>query len=117
MVISKKSCNFAARNETMTANTAQNIVPVIIRYLETQPVEKAWLFGSFARGEETPKSDVDILVKLDYSKKIGLGYFGMICDLEEQLGRKVDLVSDDGLKSFARPFVDKDKVLLYARAH
>ena len=100
----------------MTANTAQNIVPIITRYLATQPVEKAWLFGSYARGEETPKSDVDILVKLDYSKKIGLGYFGMICDLEEQLGRKVDLVSDDGLKSFARPFVDKDKVLLYERA-
>lgn len=101
----------------MTAETARNIVPIIRRYFETQPVEKAWLFGSFARGEETPKSDVDILVKLDYSQPIGLQYFGMICDLEEQLGRKVDLVSEGGLMSFAAPYVNKDKILLYERTH
>lgn len=33
----------------------------IAEYFKTQPVLKAWLFGSFARGEETPRSDVDIL--------------------------------------------------------
>lgn len=37
----------------------------IAEYFKTQPVLKAWLFGSFARGEETPSSDVDILVLLD----------------------------------------------------
>lgn len=34
---------------------------MIAEYFKTQPVLKAWLFGSFARGEETPRSDVDIL--------------------------------------------------------
>ena len=41
----------------------------IADYFKTQPVLKAWLFGSFARGEETPLSDVDILISLDYSIK------------------------------------------------
>lgn len=36
---------------------------LIADYFKTQPVVKAWLFGSFARGEETPLSDVDLLVQ------------------------------------------------------
>ena len=44
----------------------------IADYFKTQPVLKAWIFGSFARGEETPLSDVDILVVLDHSQPIGL---------------------------------------------
>lgn len=41
---------------------------------------------------------MDILVKLDYSQPIGLKYFSMMTDLEQKLGRKVDLVSEDGLQ-------------------
>lgn len=62
----------------------------IADYFKTQPVLKAWLFGSFARGEETPKSDVDILVLVDYTKLDGFGFFGMWGDLERLLGRAVD---------------------------
>lgn len=39
--------------------STQAMQQVIADYFKTQPVLKAWLFGSFARGEETPKSDVD----------------------------------------------------------
>ena len=42
-----------------------NIINDIRQYFSTQPVKKAWLFGSFSRGEETSKSDVDILVEFD----------------------------------------------------
>ena len=42
---------------------------VIAEYFKTQPVLKAWLFGSFARGEETENSDVDILFVPDRSGK------------------------------------------------
>ena len=41
----------------------------------------------------------------------------MITDLEQKLGRPVDLVSEDGLLPFAQPYVDKDKILLYERSH
>ena len=101
----------------MPSPEVQAMIPKIQAYLATQPVERAYLFGSCARGDERPDSDVDLLVSLDYSRPIGLKYFGMICDLEDKLGRKVDLVSEDGLMSFARPYVDNDKILLYERKH
>ncbi|MBP3286438.1 MAG: nucleotidyltransferase domain-containing protein [Prevotella sp.] len=41
--------------------STQLMTEKIAEYFKTQPVLKAWLFGSFARGEETPESDVDIL--------------------------------------------------------
>ena len=89
---------------------------LIAYYFKTQPVLKAWLFGSYARGEETPESDVDILVMLDYSKPVGLKFFGMFEDLKELLGRPVDLVVDRSLAQFARESVERDKILIYERA-
>ncbi len=88
----------------------------IAEYFKTQPVLKAWLFGSFARGEETPESDVDILIVLDHSKPVGLQFFGMYEDLKELLGRPVDLVVDRSLAPFARESVERDKKLIYERA-
>ena len=53
----------------------QQLIQRIAEYFKTQPVLRAWLFGSFSRGEERPDSDVDILVDLDYSQPIGLRFF------------------------------------------
>ena len=99
----------------MPSAEVQKLIPQIQAYFATQPVERAYLFGSCSRGEERPDSDVDLLVKLDYSQPIGLKYFSMMTDLEQKLGRKVDLVSEDGLQPFAAPYVDQDKILLYER--
>ena len=88
----------------------------IADYFKTQPVLKAWLFGSYSRGEEKPWSDVDILVELDQEHPIGLLKFaGIMCDLEDLLGRKVDLIEEGTLKSFATESVNRDKKLIYAR--
>ena len=87
----------------------------IADYFKTQPVLKAWLLGSYSRGEQTKDSDVDILVLLDKSRPIGLKFFGMWNDLEELLGRKVDLVSDGTLLPFAQQSAEKDKILIYER--
>lgn len=91
------------------------IIETLRQYFTTQPVLKAWLFGSFSRGEETQDSDVDIIVALDKSKPIGLKFFGMWSDLEELLGRKVDLVSDGTLLPFAKESAERDKNLVYER--
>ena len=88
----------------------------IADYFKTQPVVKAWLFGSFARGEETQMSDVDILVVLDHSQPVGLKFFGMWNDLEQLLDRRVDLVTENSLADFARESVERDKILIYERA-
>ncbi len=89
---------------------------IISNYFKSKPVEKAWVFGSFSRGEETRDSDVDILVVLTPGAHMGLQFFRMIVDLEQLLGRSVDLVVDGNLLPFARESVEKDKVLVYERA-
>ena len=94
---------------------AQAISKKIAEYFKTQPVVRAWLFGSFARGEETPVSDVDILVVLDHTKPVGLKFFGMWNDLEELLDRKVDLVEEGELLPFAAESANHDKKLIYER--
>lgn len=94
----------------------QEIIDALRIYFNTQPVLKAWLFGSFSRGEETKDSDVDIIVLLDKSQPIGMKYFGMWSELEELLGRKVDLVSEGTLLPFAQKSANHDKILIYERA-
>jgi hypothetical protein len=89
------------------------MIDMIREYFRTQPVLRAWLFGSFARGEETPDSDIDILVDLDYSKPVGLEFVQMQLDLMELLRKPIDLVSSRGLSKYIKPYIDKDKVLLY----
>jgi len=86
------------------------------RFFAGKPVKRAYLFGSYARDEADKNSDIDILVELDFSVHIGLGFIQMKFDLEELLRRKVDLVSEDGLSKYVKPYVDKDKILIYEGA-
>lgn len=95
----------------------QIVTDTIRNYLKTKPVNKAWIFGSFARGEERPDSDVDILIEFNPGVRMGLAFCGMICDLEDALNRPVDLVRVGCLKPFAQNSVDRDKVLVYERGN
>lgn len=90
-------------------------VNVIKDYFQDKPVLKAFLFGSFSRNEACQESDVDILVELDYSKHIGLGFVSMKLDLEEKLHKKVDLVSSNAVSKYILPFINRDKKLIYER--
>ena len=94
------------------------LINVIRAYFATQPVLKAWLFGSYARGEQTPDSDVDILVVFDEEngRKVSLlRHIGIALGLEDLLGKKVDLITEGTLLPFAKETADKDKVLIYER--
>ena len=98
--------------------STQNMTEVIADYFRTQPVVRAWLFGSFARGEETAESDVDLLVQFDHSEPVGLfAYSRMWRELKERLGRDVDLVEEGTLKPFAVETANRDKKLIYERAN
>ena len=89
------------------------MIKTIQDYFKTQPVLKAWVFGSYARGEETEDSDVDILVDLDYSQPIGLEFVQMQLDLQSLLRKSIDLVSSRGVSKYIKPYIDTDKKLLY----
>ena len=88
----------------------------IRNYFHDKPVLKAYLFGSYARGDADADSDFDILVELDYSKRIGLLYIQMQQELSSLLNKKVDLVSDKALSKHIRPFVENEKFLVYERS-
>ena len=96
--------------------TTQAMTQQIAEYFKTQPVVKAWLFGSFARGEETPESDIDILVEYDDNAHISLLTIShMMGELERSTGRRVDLVEEGCLLPFAVESANRDKRLIYER--
>ena len=92
------------------------MIMTIQDYFKTQPVLKAWVFGSYARGEETEDSDVDILVVFDRKARVSLiGQATMMLDLEELLKKKVDLVKEGTLLPFAMVTANHDKKLIYEK--
>lgn len=72
------------------------------------------MFGSYARGEETPDSDVDIIAVFDDDVSL-LGHIGIMMGLEERIGKKVDLVTDGTLFPRVAKEVEKEKILIYER--
>lgn len=98
--------------------STQLMAQVIAEYFKSQPVTKAWLFGSYSRGEARPDSDVDIIVVLDKDAKVGLFKLSsMLLDLQDLLKKPVDLVTDKGLLPFARESANRDKILIYERTN
>ena len=96
-------------------NLDNNQIETIKNYFRTRPVLRAYLFGSYVRGEVDNQSDIDILVDLDYSQRIGLQFIQMKIDLESLLNSKVDLVSSNGMSKYIKPIVDNEKQLIYAQ--
>lgn len=98
---------------------SEAMIDIIRDCFATQPVLKAWLFGSFARGEETPESDVDILVMFDHENaSVGLmQYCHIMNELSDRIGRNVDLVEDGTLLPFAARTANQDKKLIYERSY
>ena len=97
--------------------STQMMTRQIADYFKTQPVLKAWLFGSYARGEERKDSDIDILILPDKTQHFSLFTLSEIYeDLKDLLGCEVDLITEGGLMPFARESADRDKILIYERA-
>jgi predicted nucleotidyltransferase len=91
-----------------------DIRTAIQNYFKSQPVSKAYLFGSYARGEQDEKSDIDLLVELE-SKTNLFTFIKMKNELEALLQKPVDLVSSKAVSKFISPFIEKDKILVYEK--
>jgi len=88
----------------------------IRNYLDAQPVEKVWLFGSFARDEAGFDSDIDLLVRFEDGHPIDLfDYIGIKQDLEDLTGRAIDLVEEGQEDPRIQPVIAKEKELIYVR--
>ena len=77
-------------------------------------MKKAYLFGSYARNEQSDSSDIDLVVELDPH----VGIYKLISiqlRLEELLKKKVDLISTRGISKYIVPIIEKEKRLVYER--
>lgn len=85
------------------------MVKKIKKILKQRGVTKAAVFGSYARGEQKNNSDVDLLVKLpDEMTLFGMG--GLKVDLEESVGKKVDLVEYHLLHPLLKDEILKEQI-------
>lgn len=78
-------------------------------------VIKAELFGSLARGDNQIDSDVDLILLYDENRPRGFEALGIHLDLEENIGRKVDIVQDHLLHDFVKKNILSDRELIYVR--
>lgn len=69
------------------------------------------VFGSVARGDQGPDSDLDLIVRFDPDRSL-FDHGALICDLEELLGVKVDVVSERGMRDRVRSHAEKEAIAL-----
>ena len=91
-----------------------DISPAASRVLAQYDVREAYLFGSFARGEQTPDSDIDLRLVCGNTMTLGTLY-ELSHDLERELGRKVDIVTNppEHMRQTFRKSIERDEVRLY----
>ena len=86
----------------------------LVKLCERYGIAELAVFGSVARGEDGDGSDIDLLYVLKSDSNIGLEFFAFQEELEDLLGRKVDVVSKEGLHWVIRDQVLTDARVLYA---
>lgn len=94
--------------------TTQILIKQIIPILKSQEVLKASIFGSFARGDNTKNSDIDILVKLKKNKTL-FDLIGLKIALEEKLDKKVDILTYESINPLLKKTILQEQKLIYEK--
>lgn len=91
-----------------------DISTVASRVLAQYDVSEAYLFGSFARGEQTPDSDIDLRLVCGNTMTFGTLY-ELSHELERELGRKVDIVTNppEHMRPAFRKSIEQEQVCIY----
>jgi predicted nucleotidyltransferase len=109
--VAEKAVSYNAAN-TAGKSTITSSIKAVLK-LDGR-VEGAWLFGSIARGEAGPDSDVDVMVELNKKKKYSFFDLADIAyRIEQRINRKVDLVEKGCLKNFALDTAQNDWIKIY----
>jgi uncharacterized protein len=95
--------------------TNDHITNTLKTYFKDKPVNRVWIFGSYARGEADDKSDIDVLVDIEKESKVGLDYFGWHTELAEQLHKNVDVLSYGWVNKHIWPIVQNEMKLIYEK--
>lgn len=74
-------------------------------------IKEVYLFGSYDRGEATENSDIDFMIVLN--RKVGMEFFGLYHFLQEEFGKKVDVISENEVYNIMLERIGKDKVKIY----
>lgn len=91
--------------------TIPELKNIITPIAESYGADRIYLFGSYARGDMTDSSDIDL--RIDKGRIRGLALAGLLVDLEDALGISVDLLSTASLDSRFLSEIQKEEVLLY----
>jgi len=94
------------------SNRLKQIKETVIPIFEQYGIRQAGVFGSYARGDEHPGSDIDFLIHL--GKPIDLVQFIRLkAQLQDALGKRIDLVTDDTIIPYFEPEIRKDLISIY----
>ncbi|MDZ4847253.1 MAG: nucleotidyltransferase domain-containing protein [Chitinophagales bacterium] len=88
---------------------------IIRSFFAEQPVLRAYVFGSYARGDADASSDIDLLIDWDYSQPIGWGYVRAWRELKEKLNKQVDFVSVKWIDPSIEQKINREKQLVYEK--
>lgn len=92
--------------------TLQELQEIITPIARKHGVKRVAVFGSYGRGEATPQSDVDLSIESGEIRSL-VHYFSFVLDLEDALGRHVDVVSSDSSDQKFVESIKKDEVKIY----
>ena len=91
----------------------KNISYEVFKHYPT--IKEAYLFGSYARNEQTEKSDLDFMIVL--YRPVGLEFFGLYDYLQDGFGKPVDVITEKEAYDIMPKSIERDKVIIYERQH
>ena len=91
-----------------TSKNFNHIAKIVIPILKRNGVRKAGIFGSYARGEEKRRSDIDIIIQPPHG--MGIQFIGVKLELEGRLRKKVDLITYKSINPYLKDHILADEV-------